>query len=297
MNSEVSERCNQCPLFLRVTESCPRNPQFLFYQFFMEDEYDILTVLYENAMIFVSVICQFIFIGHFLLFIKLRHRGILRVCAMSFFQKLLGEILKRAYEEPRPKEACLFNNAASMGNPSELSAVASAFFVGYLLYSSRIYLHYNSQDQVLFGIMQGIVITITAFMFIIGPSQDTILAEYFADFDERNQMSEKSTKLMQDLCTKLGVDPKLDASTKAQEIIKKMESLESLKNSLNVENKGAQERMTKLEQQVKIRDEQQRQLENIMNNMSNPLGGGNGGSLINRGQNGTAQNGNKHDAY
>jgi len=39
-------------------------------------------------------------------------------------------------------------------------------------------------------------------------------------------MSEKSVKLMQDLCAKLGVDPKLEPSLKAQEIVKKMESLE-----------------------------------------------------------------------
>ena len=52
-------------------------------------------------------------------------------------------------------------------------------------------------------------------MFVIGPSTDVILAEYFADLRERDQLSPESIKLMQELCAKLGVDPKLEASAKA----------------------------------------------------------------------------------
>lgn len=76
------------------------------------------------------------------------------------------------------------------------------------------------------------------------------MAEYFADFDEKYQVSPESAKLMQELCAKLGVDASLEPSIKAQEIIKKMESLEKLKSNLSTENKSAQERMTTLERQM-----------------------------------------------
>eukprot|EP00347_Sterkiella_histriomuscorum_P003181 403365280 len=246
-------------------------------------------------MVFASITAQFIFIAHFILFIKFKHRGLLRVCAITFFQKLLGEILKRAYEESRPREACLFNNAPSLGNPSELSAVATAYFIGHLytaihnsklfqtktllinvanfiylmlVLQSRVYLYYNSQDQVTYGVIQGISITITAFMFLIGPSQDCTFAEFFADYDETNVMSAESIKLMQELCAKLGVDPSLEPTQKAKEIIKKMESLEQLKSQLSQENTQAQQRMGKLEKQASQREAAQKQMEQVMQSMT-----------------------------
>ena len=61
----------------------------------------------------------------------------------------------------------------------------------------------------------------------------------------------------------------MDPSAKAKEIIKKMENLEQLKQSLNTENKQAQERMSTLERQLKQREAAQRQMEGMMSGMTN----------------------------
>ena len=57
-------------------------------------------------------------------------------------------------------------------------------------------MHYNTSEQVTFGIVQGVAITVTLYMFVIGPSTDVVLAEYFADLRERDQLSPESIKLM-----------------------------------------------------------------------------------------------------
>ena len=70
-------------------------------------------------------------------------------------------------------------------------------------------------------------------MFLIGPSQDCLFADFFADYNVNDNLNPDSLRMMKDLCAKLGVDENLEPTLKAKEIIEKMEKLETLKNSLN----------------------------------------------------------------
>ena len=183
MSRSLNQRCASCPLFLRTTDSCPRNPQDLFLYAFPSDleqlsKFDFFSVegwdlLQDNLYVFVSIICQFLFIAHFLLFIKYRSRNLLRIVMITFIQKVIAEIMKKIVEEKRPIEACRFSDSVMYGNPSELSAVATSFVIGhlysyayqgklfeignllkisvftlyaYLVFVSRIFLYYNTAD-------------------------------------------------------------------------------------------------------------------------------------------------------
>lgn len=41
--------------------------------------------------------------------------------------------MKKVINEPKPKESCLFSSSINQGNPSEQSAIATSFLIGYYI--------------------------------------------------------------------------------------------------------------------------------------------------------------------
>ena len=70
-------------------------------------------------------------------------------------------------------------------------------------------------------------------MFLIGPSQDVVMADYFADDEMMEEQHHQSIEMVERLCNKLGVDKSLDPERKAKEIFAKMQQLDKIKTQLN----------------------------------------------------------------
>ena len=82
----------------------------------------------------------------------------------------------------------------------------------YFLFISRVYLWYNTSDQILYGIIQGIIFTLVAYYFLIGPNPSTIFGSFFGEVaaDDNENLSEESILMLRGLCKKLGVPDNLD---------------------------------------------------------------------------------------
>jgi hypothetical protein len=80
----LTDRCSQCPLFLRVTDSCPRYPQYLVPYVLMDDS-DVMSIISENIMVMCSFITNFIFVIHFLIYINNKSRHYIRIIVLLFF--------------------------------------------------------------------------------------------------------------------------------------------------------------------------------------------------------------------
>ena len=53
----------------------------------------------------------------------------------------------------------------------------------YIVFASRVYLLYNTAEQVFCGIIQGIFVTLIAYAFFIGPSEGTVFYEFFGEIE------------------------------------------------------------------------------------------------------------------